>query len=312
MLLKEILSREKYTLNEIVDKKICNSKLYEKSYIRNLFVDSTCLHSIENNKHFSTQKKKLKHIKIRKRVGRRGKRGRGAKRKKIGKKRKNQKVKELRSHRTARANFKWRRQKFKKGGHKGHSSYTTVLLYRSRKTNFIRFESIKKSVCGSNHFIDLFLKGVRTLITGKIKKRENSLMILSARKGGFRCYSSGFRGFLPKTELKKIINRSFHNKSIESASAFKKLLAFRKVEWLVSSPPRFRFVIQALTRKFRFRRNKFVLSRKKKYRKRTRMLSKFLFFSISRRRSKGKLNKIAKSKFLKKFLKEFTHQKVKN
>ena len=309
MLLKEILSREKYTLNEIVDKKICNSKLYEKSYIRNLFVDSTCLHSIENNKHFSTQKKKLRHIKIKTRVGRRRKRGRGAKRKKIGKKRKNRKIKELRSHRTARANFKWRRQNFRKGGgRKGHSSYTTVLLYRSRKTNFIRFESIKKSVCGSNHFIDLFLKGVRTLITGKIKKRENSLMILSARKGGFRCYSSGFRGFLPKTEFKKIINRSFHNKSIESASAFKKLLARRKVEWLVSSPPRFRFVIQTLTRKFRFRRNKFVLSRKKKYHKRTRMLSKFLFFSISRRRSKGKLNRIAQSKFLKKF----THQKVKS
>ena len=288
MLLKEILSREKYTLNEIIDKKTCNSKLYEKSYIRNLFVDSTCLHSIENNKQFSTQKKKLKRRKRRKR-------------------RKNRKIKRLKIRYAIRSTFKCRRQNVK-GRHKGSSSYTTVLLYRSRKTNFIRFESIKKSVCGSNRFIDLFLKGVRTLITGKVKKRENSLMLLSARKGGFRCYSSGFRGFLPKTELKKMINRSFRNKSIESASAFKKLLARRKMEWLISSPPRFRFVIKALTRKFRFRRNKFVLSRKKKYRKRTRMLSKIVFFSISRRRRRGKHDKITRSKFLKKF----THQKVKS
>jgi hypothetical protein len=120
------------------------------------------------------------------------------------------------------------------------------------------------------------------LITGKIKERENSLMLLSAEKGGFRCYSSGFRGFLPESQFYKMTQIGFKRyKSSKNPFIFKTFIEHQRLRWFVSSPPRFRFIIKTFTKVLRFRRNKFVLSRKKKIRNSTRLLPKILFHATN-------------------------------
>lgn len=285
MFLKEILSREKYILNEILDKKVCNSKLYEKSYVRNILIDSNCLHRVDNNKQFFIEKKRRKRRKyytarepktfIKTVTQRRRKNEQLIRRKSRRKLKKIKKsyysVKLIQAIR--------KRERFRKRGHIGYSSYTTVHIYKSRKSNFIRFELAQFKVCRPHQFVNLFLKGIRTLITGRIKEKENSLMLLAAEKGGFKCYSSGFRGFLPESQFYKMIEIGFTKKYKENPFAFKTFIEYQRFRWFVSSPPRFRFVIKTFTKVFRFRRNNFVLSRKKNIRNSTRLLPKILFHS---------------------------------
>lgn len=285
MFLKEIISREKHILSEIVDKKVCNSKLYEKSYVRNILLDSNCLYRVENNKQFFVEKKKQKRNKSYDRY---------KKRKKTFVKTERQRRR--RSEQLTRRKFrrKWKRciesknrhiqstlksrKLLKKWKYKGRSSYTTIRIYKSRKNHFIRFELARFKICRSNQFINLFLKGIRTLITGKIKEKENSLILLSSIKGGFNCYSSGFRGFLPQKQLSRMFQIAFKRcKSSKDPFIIKAFIKNQKRRWFLSSPPRFRFIIKTFTKIFRFRRNNFVLSRKKKFYNSTKLLPKILF-----------------------------------
>lgn len=299
MFLKEILSKEKHVLNEIVDKKVCNSKLYEKSYVRNVLLDSNRLHRVENNKQFFIEKKrrkrrkyyyathKLKAVLVSARYRRRRKEQliRRKLRRKIEKSKGQGPL-----HSLEIINKIQSREQFKKRGHKGNSSYTTIRIYKSRKSNFIRFEIAQFRICRPNQFVNLFLKGIRTLITGRIKERENSLILLNAEKGGFSCYSSGFRGFLPETQFNKMLKIG-RKKCSKSRLAFKSLVEYQRFRWFVSSPPRLRFVIKTFTKVFRFRRNNFVLSRKKKSHDSTRLLPKIIFHSTnsSRKKTRAKL-----------------------
>lgn len=301
MFLKEILSREKHVLNEIVDKKVCNSKLYEKSYVRNVLLDSDRLHRVENNKQFFIEKKRRKRRKyyvthklktvVLKATRRRRKKEQLIRRKLRRKIEKSKKI----LHSLEIIDKIQSREQFKKRGHKGNSSYTTIHIYKSRKSNFIRFEIAQFRICRPNQFIDLFLKGIRTLITGRIKERENSLMLLNAEKGGFSCYSSGFRGFLPETQFHKMIKIGFKRyKSSKSLLAFKSLVEYQRFRWFVSSPPRLRFIIRTFTKVFRFRRNNFVLSRKKKSHSSTRLLPRILFHSTKffRKKTRAQLTRL--------------------
>ena len=189
------------------------------------------------------------------------------------------------------------REQFKKRGHKGNSSYTTIHIYKSRKSNFIRFEIAQFRICRPNQFVNLFLKGIRTLITGRIKERENSLILLNAEKGGFSCYSSGFRGFLPETQFNKMLKIG-RQKCSKNRLAFKSLFEYQRFRWFVSSPPRLRFVIKTFIKVFRFRRNNFVLSRKKKSHDSTRLLPKIIFHSTnsSRKKTRTQLTRLELTK----------------
>lgn len=301
MFLKGIFSREKQVLNEVVDKKVCNSKLYEKSYVRNILLDSNRLHRVENNKQFFIEKKRRKRRKyfvIHK-----------PKRFVFGETRRRRKREQLVRRRFRRKTEQGRKflhstevvEKIQKRGYKGHSSYTTLHIYKSRKSNFIRFELAQFKICRSNQFVDLFLKGIRTLLTGKIKERENSLMLLSAEKGGFKCYSSGFRGFLPDAQLHKMIEIGFKKyKSSKSPFAFKFFIEYQRFRWFVSSPPRLRFVIKTFTKVFQFRKNNFILSRKKKSRNSNRLLTRILFHSTNSFKKKTRVQ-LTRLELLKKF-----------
>lgn len=284
MFLKEILSREKHVLNEIVDKKTCNSKLYEKSYTRNALGDSNHLYRVENNKQFFIENKKQKekgHYEAYKPKPSM-KTARQKKRKtdqlNIRKSQRNTETPKTLSYNTKLIDKIQNRGQSQ--GHKGYSSYTTIQIYKSRKSNFIKFKLAQFKVCRPDKFVDLFLKGIRTLITGKVKERENSLMLLSAERGGFWCYSSGFRGFLPESQFYKMIEMGFkHLKLTKSPFVFQIFIEYQRFRWFVSSPPRFRFVIKTFTKVFRFRRNNFNLSRKKRFYNSTRLLPRILFYS---------------------------------
>jgi hypothetical protein len=305
MFLKEILSRGKHVLNEIVDKKVCNSKLYEKSYIRNLLIDSNCLHRVDNNKQFFIQKKKRKkrrHYPLlwllmsgkKPTIRQRSRRDQQLARRKTPRN-------YLQYGRTVKYSRILNRdpKKFKMQGYKGYFSYTTVHIYKSRKSDFIRFELARFKVSRPNGFVDLFLKGIRTLITGRIKERENSLMLLCIKRGGFKCYSSGFKGFLTEIQFYKMLRIGLKRYK-SNPFVFKSIIEYQKFRWFVSSPPRFRFVIQTFIPTFEFRRNKFVLSRKKDSHCHPRFRTRIQFHSTSASMKKTHAQ-LTRSELLKKF-----------
>ena len=259
MLLKEIFSKKRKIFSKLLDKKAFNQKMYEKSYIRGPLIDCNSVYRLDNNSSFFNIKRK--NLKKKRRI--------------ITKRKKSSRIW---------ANlYKVKRIKNKRVGYKGSSSYTTTSLYRNRKINFIRFQLPLCNVQTSSSFVESFLKGLKKLVTGKIKEEQNTLILLNAKKGGFNCYSSGFRGFLSKKQFEIILlmwsKGLKKSKSLLSFNSIRCFILSQKFHWSISPPPRFNFKIKTIVRTLRLRRKKFVLSRKKKSFLLTKMLPKIIFFS---------------------------------
>ena len=275
MLLKEIFSKKKRVFGKILDQKTFNHRMYEKSYIRGLLIESNSLHSLDNNSFLFNIKKKS-NIKKRRRKIKRAKKAKKFSR--IWTNLCKQKKKRRRRH-----------------GYKGSSSYTTTSLYKNRKNNFIRFQLPLCNTRIKISFIDSFLEGLRKLITGNIKKKGGTLILLNPRKGGFICYSSGFRGFLPKKEFEYIIllwiNKAFkRSKQFKLFKQMKHFIKSQKFNWSICPPPRFRFNIKTIAYTFHIRRKKFVLSRKKRSYVSTKMLPSIVFYSTLSSSLRAKLD----------------------
>lgn len=307
MLLKEIFSKKKKLFHEILSQKLLNQTTYEKSYIRRASPDSTSVCLLDNSRSFSNI---IKRALRRKRKGRiknfhkpnlkplKKKEKLGSYKKLLEKERervRGRKKKVKKPAKFSRNPYDAREAQMKSLSSKGFSSYTTTFLYKNRKINLIRFKQPICSIVPIN-FVDLFLKGLKTLLTGKIKKNDNTLIILEPKKGGFSCYSSGFRGFLPRIEFRRIVSAwgkdsSAKAKRNKSLMNFKRFICSQRFQWSISPPPRFKFFIKTLVQTYRFRRNKFTLSRKKKTENPTRALLKFVF--ISQKSSDPRLPKIS-------------------
>lgn len=296
MLLKEIFSKKKKLFREILSQKLLNQTTYEKSYIRRASLESTSVCLLDNSRSFFNTIKRVLRRKRKGRIKNFRKFKLKSKKKKSKKKTKKSKrllrIKKRRSKKKKSRNltkklknpYKRRDAQIKRIGRKGSSSYTTTFLYRNRKINLIRFKQPICSIVRSMNFIDLFLKGLKTLITGKIKKNDSTLIILEAKRGGFSCYSSGFRGFLPRNEFRRIVKVwakgiAILTKKSGDFAVLKQFIKSQRFQWSISPPPRFKFFIRTLVQNFRFRRNKFILSRKKKTETPTKMLPKFIFIS---------------------------------
>lgn len=307
MLLNEIFSREKKLFREILSQKLLNQTTYEKSYIRRASGEFTSICLLDNSRAFfsitkRTQRKKrkgriknfrkfeLKYKKIKidkkkQKETRRTKQIRKEKKKtQLRIKNRSKKIKIEILTTNSRNPYKKRDARIKRLSYKGSSSYTTTFLYQNRRINLMRFKQPICNLVRSTGFVDLFLKGLKHLLTGKIKRKESTLIVLEAKRGGFSCYSSGFRAFISKCNFRRVVRAwtrgiKRHIRKSGNLAILKQFIKSQRFQWSISPPPRFKFFVKTLVQYHRFRKNKSRLSRKKKTGLQTKMLPKFIFIS---------------------------------
>ena len=274
MFIKEIFSKKKNVTIEMLHKKAFVEKMYEKSYIRGLLANSDRVHILDNNSLFSNTKKKTQF-------------------------KPNLKINGSRSysysHKKKIKIYHYRKKPKVRREYKGCSSYSTTFLYKNRKNNFLRFQLPLCTVSKSKNFLDLFLKGFTKISKTKTVKGESSLILLASNKGGFICYSSGFRGFLPRRQFKLILAewiKQFtcvrENVELQFLRNFIKL---QKLQFTISSPSRFSFVLKSVINTMKLRRKRFLLSRKKRSYRCTTIAMNIVFYSTKNTSSSKKVGK---------------------
>lgn len=310
MLLNEIFSRKKKLFREILSQKLLNQTTYEKSYIRRASGEFTSICLLDNcralfsiTKRILRQKRKgriknfrkfeLKSKKKNKKNKKKPKQKETKRTQQIKKDRKKMQIRiKNRSRKVkieilatnSRNPYKKRDARIKRLGYKGSSSYTTTFLYQNRRIHLMRFKQPICNLVRSTNFVDLFLKGLKHLLTGRIKRNESTLIVLEAKRGGFSCYSSGFRAFISKCNFRRVVRAwargiKRHIKKSGNLVILKQFIKSQRFQWSISPPPRFKFFIKTLVQYHRFRKNKSRLSRKKKTEMLTKMLPKFIFIS---------------------------------
>ena len=262
MFVKEIFSLEKKKLTEIIKLKRFNNAVYEKSYVRGTLSNFDRMYLLDNNSLIFNIKRN-KHLK--KKHVQQESHGQVA----FG-------VKTYDSKSNRKIGFK----------HKGSSIYTTTFLYKNRKNNFLRFNlpSCTLSINKHVNIIDSYIEGIEKIIETK-KVEETTLIFLFASKGGFVCLSSGFLGFMPKSEFRIVVlewAKNFvnflHRSNVSDLTNFLKL---QKCQLSISPPPRFRFLLERMSTTIVLKRNRFLLSRKKRSNVVKNSNPLFIFYSIN-------------------------------
>lgn len=257
MFIKEVFSKEKKNLIETLQKKTFVGVKYEKSYIRGVTSNLTQIRILDNNSLlFHKRKKKI-----------------SSKTKPARKSRK-----PVYSTRIAVLKKINRKKEFK-----GNFLYTTAFLYQNRKNHFLRFQLPLYTITKSKKFLDTFVQGVERLSRTTTIKGGCSLIFLSISKGGYTCYSSGFRGFLPRKHSKSIFKDwKTHLRNTDTTSSFVVLRYFMKSQksnFFTSPPLRYPFVLKSLIDVVTLKKKRFLLSRKKRLRLPTKVKLKMVFYS---------------------------------
>lgn len=278
MILKHIFKYKQTIFREILDKKVSNQKLYEKSYLRKRYENSSINYVLDNNKVFSPLIKTKTRKKVRKVIRRSKKKVVKAELRKI-----NVKSFKTNAYKTQ-LNFKINNLV---ENVTGSSVYSTNFIYRSRKNAFLRFQVPIVKVHKVSNLSNLFLNGLKSLSTGRIKEKEtdeNSLILLHPERGGYNCYSCGFRGFLSGYQFDSICDdwhdTFFSRKDTTEFSQLRSFFSSRKIEYIISPPTRFMFEIKAVRQEVRFRKKKLVLSRKKRNYTLNKLIPVFVFKSV--------------------------------
>lgn len=246
MFVKEIFSLEKKKLTEIIKLKRFNNAMYEKSYVRGTLSNSARTYLLDNNS-LMFNIKRNKHLK--KKHVHQASHGQVS-------------FQEVKAY-----NSKSNREIVSKN--KGFSIYTTTFLYKNRKNNFLRFNLASCTLNISKHanIVHFFIEGIERIFETK-KMEETTLIFLFASKGGFICLSSGFLGFMPKSQFRMIVlewAKNFVNFLHRSnVSDLKNFLKLQKCQMSVSPPPRFCFLLEKMSTTIVLKRNRFLLSRKKR------------------------------------------------
>lgn len=279
MILKHIFKHKQTIFREILDKKVSNQKLYEKSYLRKRYENSNVNYILDNSKVFSP----LIKTKTKKKVRR---------------------IIEESNKKVVKAELRMiNANSFKANAYKIHSKlkvndlvenvtgssvYSTNFIYRSRRNASLRFQVPAVKTHKLTNLSNLFLDSLKSLSTGRIKEKEtdeNTLILLHSERGGYNCYSCGFRGFLSGYQFDCVCD-DWHDTffSRENTTKFFQLRSFfslRKIEYMISPPTRFMFEIKAVTQEFRFRKKKLLSSRKKRNYNLNRLIPIFVFKSVN-------------------------------
>lgn len=278
MILKHIFKHRQLIFREILDQKVSNQKLYEKSYLRKRYENFNVDYILDNSKVFSplikTKRKAQKVIE-------------GLSKKVVKKK----KVKVVHAS-SFRANAYKIHSKSKVDALiesiTGSSIYSANFIYRSRRNASLRFQVPAVKIHNVSNLSNSFLDNLKSLSTGRIKEEEtdeNTLILLHSERGGYNCYSCGFRGFLSGYQFDCVCDDwydTFLNR--ENTSKFFQLRSFfssRKIENAISPPTRFMFEIKTVIQEFRFRKKKLLSSRKKRNYTLNRLIPIFFFKSIN-------------------------------
>lgn len=279
MILKQIFRYKQIIFRDILDKKVSNHKLYEKSYLRKRYENSKINHILDNSKTF------FPFIKMKKKLS-----------KTMPEEEQVDQVDEepVRISNVNSFNDSAYRIKPKikvddfVENVTGSSVYSTNYIYRSRRNASLRFRIPIIKTHKIKNLSNLFLDSLKILSGGRIKEKESnesSLIVLHPERGGFNCYSCGFRGFLSGYQLDCVFhdwNDTFS--TFKNTSEFFQLRSFfssRKIDYMISPPTRFTFEIKTVVEEFRFRKKKLVSSRKKRKYNLNKFTPNFFFKSIN-------------------------------
>lgn len=278
MILKHIFKYKQTIFREILDKKVSNQKLYEKSYLRKRYENSSINYVLDNNKIFSPLIKTKTKKKARKMIRRSSKKVVKAELRIINAK--SFKANAYKIHSNLKVNNLVENVT-------GSSVYSTTFIYRSRRNAFLRFQVPAVKTHSVGNLSNLFLNGLKSLSTGRIKEKEadeNTLILLHSERGGYNCYSCGFRGFLSGYQFDCVCDdwhdTFFSRKNTTKFSQLRSFFSLRKIEYMISPPTRFMFEIKAVRREFRFRKKKLLSSRKKRNYTLNRLIPVFVFKSV--------------------------------
>lgn len=280
MILKHLFKHKQTIFREILDKKVGNQKLYEKSYLRKRYENSEVDYILDNSKVFlpltKTKKKVRKTIKT------------------STDEIPSCEVKIIHDNdlRSIKGNSYKVRSMFKvKTSVKrlvGSSIHSTNFIYRSRRNTSLRFQIPKVKTHKVNNLSGLFLNSLKSLSTGRIKKKEtdeNTLILLHPERGGYNCYSCGFRGFLSGYQFDCVCDDWYDTflsyENVTKSFQFRSFFSLRKAEYMISPPTRFMFEIKTVVQEFRFRKKKLLSSRKKRKYNLNRLTPIFVFKSIN-------------------------------
>lgn len=280
MILKNLFKHKQTIFREILDKKVSNQKLYEKSYLRKRYENSVISYVLDNSKVFlplpKRKKRVYKTIKI------------------PTDEILNCKLKTIHENdlcSTKGSSLKIRSMLKVKTSVKslaGSSIHSTNFIYRSRKSASLRFQIPAVKTHKVGNLSGLFLNSLKSLSTGRIKKKEtdeNTLILLHPERGGYNCYSCGFRGFLSGYQFDCVCDDWYDtflsHENIAESFQFRSFFSLRKTEYMVSPPTRFMFEIKTVVQEFRFRKKKLLSSRKKRKFNLSRLTPIFVFKSIN-------------------------------
>jgi hypothetical protein len=282
MLLKQIFRYKQIIFRDILDQKVSNHKLYEKAYLRKRYENSKMNHILDNSKTF------FPFIKMKKKLS-----------KAMPEEEEQVDQVDEGSPKISYVNG----LSFNANGYRikpkikvddlvenltGSSIYTTNYIYRSRKNASLRFRIPIIKTHKIRNLSNLFLDSLKILTGGRIKEKgsdESSLILLHPERGGFNCYSCGFRGFLSGYQLDCVFH-DWHDtfSTLKNTSEFFQLRSFfslRKIDYMISPPTRFTFEIKTVVEELRFRKKKLVSSRKKRKYNLNKFTPNFFFKSIN-------------------------------
>ena len=279
MILKQIFRYKQIIFRDILDKKVSNHKLYEKSYLRKRYENSKMNHILDNSKTF------FPLIKMKKKLS-----------KAMPEEEQVDQVDEDSVKASNVNSFKANAYRIKPKvkvddfveSVTGSSIYSTSYIYRSRRNASLRFRIPITKTHKIKNLSNLFLDSLRILTSGRIKEKgsdESSFILLHPERGGFNCYSCGFRGFLSGYQLDCVFH-DWHDtfSTSKDKSEFFQLRSFfssRKIDYMISPPTRFTFEIKTVVEEFRFRKKKLVSSRKKRNYNLNKFTPNFFFKSIN-------------------------------
>lgn len=264
---------------DTLDKKVSNHKLYEKSYLRKRYESSKINHILDNSKTF------FPFIKIKKKLS-----------KSMPEEEQVDQVDEdpvkISNVNSFNASAYRIKPKIKVDDFvenvTGSSIYSTNYIYRSRRNASLRFRIPIIKTHKIKNLSNLFLDSLKILTGGRIKEKgsnESSLIVLHPERGGFNCYSCGFRGFLSGYQLDCVFhdwNDTFStSKNTNEFFQLRSFFSLRKIDYMISPPTRFTFEIKTVVEEFRFRKKKLVSSRKKRKYNLNKFTPNFFFKSIN-------------------------------
>jgi hypothetical protein len=187
----------------------------------------------------------------------------------------------------------------------GKSLCTSTFFYKNKKNNGLRFKS---HILNFGHCENLLDSSYNLFKSSKFpdKTKDSTLLILKAVKGGFKCYSSGRIGFLPRFHgfffsiaSSKLLNKLTPLKNLYLSYNFyqfyRQNLLYHKNTGYFFGLIKLRFISGRIRHKFQLKGKGFSLTRRKKLlRKQRKLFQQYNFVFLNKEKELLERKKKAK------------------